>query len=134
MTISNFLVRRSNSSTLIIIIIYTVAKFVLGTRITLTQLFEFVLLVLSLILSSILSTGAFILRGSSLWESCLQSKQISCICSTLFRNLRFLQKALRFLGIPRKRTMGHAAQGNPTHCWSEQCRTPETRRILRGRY
>ena len=24
------------------------------------------------------------------------------ICSALFRNLRFLQKALRFLGIPRK--------------------------------
>ena len=28
--------------------------------------------------------------------------------STLFRNLRFLQKALHFLGIPRKRTMGSA--------------------------
>ena len=26
------------------------------------------------------------------------------ICSALFRNLRFLQKALRFLGIPRKRS------------------------------
>ena len=53
--------------------------------------------------------------------------KIWCICSTLFRNLRFL-------GIPRKRTMGHAAQGNPTQCGSEQCRTPDTRRILRGRY
>ena len=30
------------------------------------------------------------------------------ICSAPFRNLRFLQKALRFLGIPRKRTMGSA--------------------------
>ena len=26
-----------------------------------------------------------------------------CICSALFRNLRFLEKAQRFLGIPRKR-------------------------------
>ena len=25
-----------------------------------------------------------------------------CICSVLFRNLRFLEKAQRFLGIPRK--------------------------------
>ena len=29
-----------------------------------------------------------------------------CICSALFRNLHFLKKALRLLGIPRKRTMG----------------------------
>ena len=28
----------------------------------------------------------------------------TCICSALFRNLRFLQKALRFLRIPRKRS------------------------------
>ena len=27
----------------------------------------------------------------------------SCICSALSRNLRFLEKAQRFLGIPRKR-------------------------------
>ena len=32
-------------------------------------------------------------------------KYVWCICSALFRNLRFLQKALRFLGIPRKRAI-----------------------------
>ena len=44
------------------------------------------------------------------------------ICSALFRNLRFLQKVLRFLGIPRKRNADLNVRAHTR--WMRSCSIP----------
>ena len=52
---------------------------------------------------------------------------IYMLCSALFRNLRFLQKALHFLGIPRKRSADLNVHTHTRLMWSSPSPSPGRR-------
>ena len=62
------------------------------------QIYMYILLVLSLYL--VLVFKPLVYSIFVITFSCVHHREV--LCSSLSRNLRFLQKALRFLGIPRK--------------------------------